>query len=274
MKLLTIGLAALLASGQVAIAYATPSVNNGDFGSAKTAPTQFGGSTRSGHDGNGSCTFGGQFVTGWTGNGGYEIWYPSASAASSVTSCNQYNGSTTQRLPSGVVAPPFGPGTFVGLDGQHGIQGGIGQMINGLTPGGKYTVSFYWATTQEMSFTGATWDYLQVSLGSESHDTTTNHIGTHGWSGWSLASLTFTADSASEFLNFLSFGGQEGKSFEDSAGLPPFALLTGVSITRNVPEPPELALFGGGLLGLGLLTVLARRRALRRGVATGDDNLV
>jgi hypothetical protein len=40
-------------------------------------------------------------------------------------------------------------------------------------------------------------------------------------------------------------------------------LLTGVSVTQNVPEPPALALFGGGLLGLGLLTVFARRRALR-----------
>jgi hypothetical protein len=39
-------------------------------------------------------------------------------------------------------------------------------------------------------------------------------------------------------------------------------LLGGVSV-HAVPEPPALAMFGGGLLGLGLLTVFTRRRALR-----------
>lgn len=264
MKLKTLWVAMLIAAGSIGVAYATPTITNGNFDTtspAHTNPTQFGGTAGS-TCGISGRTWGGQFVSGWSGSG-YSIWYPSAAAASGTQACTQYGNTGNQYLPSLVTAPTNGSMTFVGLDGQNGIQGSISQTVGGLIAGAKYTVSFYWATTQELSRTGNSWDYLQVSLGNESHNSATNNIVTHGFSGWAQQSLTFTATSTSEILNFLSFGGQEGKSFEESTGIPPFALLTGVSI-KNVPEPPELALFGGGLLGLGLLTLFARRRALRR----------
>lgn len=310
-KPITLAIAAMLLTGAVGIAYAAPIelISNGDFGltlSPKGEPTQFGSNSGGGYNGSGNCTYGGQFVKDWSGNGGYGLWYPSAAAASGVTACNQYNGATTQRLPSAVTAPPVGSGSFIGLDGQTGINFGVAQTLNGLTPGAEYTVSFYWAQTQEMSREGSTSEVLQVALGNQAlfspvmacnltapspqagwdnsaYKTfaqnyncnpapgsfsgqiayTDGHtINTQGWSGWMHESFTFTADSASSVLSFLSIGTPQN--------LPPFAVLTGVSMTRNVPEPPELALFGFGLLGLGLLTVVARQRALKRKEVDGD----
>ncbi|HEX7325972.1 MAG TPA: hypothetical protein VF292_11575 [Rhodanobacteraceae bacterium] len=98
-----------------------------------------------------------------------------------------------------------------------------------------------------------------MSLFGQSQNTDTFSIGTHSFEGWQHVSFGFTADSSSSILKFLSFG--------TPSGLPPMALLTNVSLA--VPEPPVLALFGFGLLGLGLATVVARRRA-RRDDADGD----
>ncbi|MGH8184882.1 MAG: hypothetical protein ACREPH_14595 [Rhodanobacteraceae bacterium] len=264
MKLKTLCVAMLLATGGVGIAYATPMnmVNNGDFSTATppyNGPTQF-------NDNTGNCGFGswgGEFVSGWTTNtGGYGIWYPSATAASTVQACTRYGNTGNQFLPAAVTAPPTGSGTFIALDGQSNLETWISQTVSGLTSGAKYTVSFWWASTQEMSRTGATTEQFQVSLGGQSFLTGVNSIGTHGWAPWAHNSFTFTANSASEMLQFLSIG--------TPANEPPFALLSNVSMTQSVPEPPELALFGGGLLGLGLMTVFARRRALRKQGATGD----
>ncbi len=256
----------LLAAGSIGIACAQPNlVNNGDFSQTSPAPGgpwQFGANSGSGAvHGGASCTYGGQFITGWTGNTGYEFWYPDANAAATVEPCSQFPSET--QLLSPIDPTPAGSGSFVGLDGindSHFTHASISQTINGLTPGEKYTVSFYWGSTQLQNREGPTTEYLQVSLGSQSQNTVTNSIGTHGWSGWAPVSMTFVANSPSEILSFLSVGTPNS--------LPPFAVLANVSMAHNVPEPPGLALFGGGLLGLGLLTVLARRRALRQRRAT------
>ena len=276
MRLSTLCMAALLAVGGVGVADATATnlIHNGDFSQTlptHTGPTQFGGALRNGHDGNGSCSYGGQFVSSWTGTQGYEIWYPSAAAASGSTACNQFNGSATQRLPALVEAPPVGAGTFVGLDGENSTyRAAIQQTIDGLNSGASYTVGFYWASTQEMSRTGPTTEQFQVSLGGQSFVTGINSIGTHGWAPWQQESFTFTADASMgagwNVLNFLSIG--------TPGNLPPFAVLTGVSMTQNVPEPPELAMFGGGLFGLGLLIMVARRREMRRRDADGNGAIV
>lgn len=145
------------------------------------------------------------------------------------------------------------------------MNGSIEQTVNNLVTGAKYTVRFYWGSTQEMSRTGATTEKLKVSLGSQSFVTPINSIPTHGWSGWASQSFTFTANSASEILNFFSIG--------TPGGLPPIAVLSGVSMTQNVPEPPVWAMFGIGLFGLGLLTVSARRREMRRRGIDRDSDL-
>lgn len=266
-----LGIAAVLACGTFGLANATPVdlITNGTFADtlpAQSTPTQFGPS--SGSCNIGSRTWGGQFIDGWSGRGnnGYEIWYPSAGAASTVQACTTWGNTGNQLLPAAVTAPPAESGAtaFVGLDGASSYRAGVSQLVSGLVAGQRYVVNFWWASTQEMSETGATTEQLAVSLGDTAYDgqkftTATNSIDTHGWSGWVPVSFTFTATSASEYLSFLSVG--------TPGSLPPFGLLTGVSMYA-VPEPPQLGLFGLGVLGVGVLTVVARRRALRR----RDDN--
>lgn len=307
MRLSTLCAAMALAVGSIGLAYATPLVTNGDFSTTAptvTAPTQFSPGSGAGN----GCNGGGQFVSGWTGGHGYQLWYPGTYTSGTKNESTQYGCANTQRLPDGtdataqVTAPPKGGPAFVGLDGQSGIQGAIWQTIDGLTNGKKYVVTFDWATTQEISRNGATWDYLQVDLANAaqpmgdgttatSQVTATNWIMQHGFSGWASDSLTFVANGTSQVLSFLSVGGEllcDGKvfggtlasctnaggtlaqmSFSASSGLPPFALLANVDISElSVPEPPVLAIFGLGLLGLGAVAEVARRRARRR---TADD---
>lgn len=82
MKLKTLWVAMLIAAGSIGVAYATPTITNGNFDTtspAHTNPTQFGGTAGS-TCGISGRTWGGQFVSGWSGSG-YSIWYPSAAAA-------------------------------------------------------------------------------------------------------------------------------------------------------------------------------------------------
>jgi hypothetical protein len=69
-----------------------------------------------------------------------------------------------------------------------------------------------------------------------------------GFTGWQTDSFTFTATSTSEVLSFLAVG--------TPAGVPPFTLLDGISVTQT-PEPQSLVLFATGLIGV---SGLVRRR--------------
>ena len=257
MQLKTLCVAALLAAGSVGIAYAGPInlVTNGDFSQtspAKTAPWQFGTSNLNGFQAQ-------QIVTGWMGNNGYNIWYNNASDAVNVQAHSTWGtggANTGKEMLWAVTANPNFT-SFVGLDGEQtsGVQGSISQTLNGLTAGAQYTVSFWWGASQMQSRDGATTEQVAVSFGNHTQSTVVHNNPTHSFSGWWQQSFTFTADSTSALLSFLSIGTPNG--------YPPFVLLGGVSVSQNVPEPPVLALFGGGLLGLGLLTLSARRRALR-----------
>ena len=124
----------------------------------------------------------------------------------------------------------------------------IQQTINGMTAGDKYMLSFYWAASQQLGFSGDTLQHWQVSLGGQTQDTATTSLPSHGFSGWMKENMTFTATSSSELLSFLAVG---------NLPVPPFALLDGVSV-HAVPEPMTLGLIGAGLAGA---VVLRRRRA-------------
>lgn len=245
MRLSTICMSMFLAAVSVGIAHANLIVN-GDFSQTTggiNTPTQFGTSYSAG-----------QFVTGWIGNNGYGIWYPDVSQAINVNAAGQYSGSGNEKLYGTITAPPHTT-AFVGLDGEqsNGVQASIGQTLNGLTVGATYNVSFDWGATQLQSRTGNTTEFLQVSLGGDTQNTSTVSNLSGGFNGWFSTTLQFVADNTSAFLNFLSVG--------TPTGLPPVAVLTNVSVTQAVPEPSSLLLFGSGLLGLGLI---ARRRAMRR----------
>ncbi|HLK65424.1 MAG TPA: hypothetical protein VKU19_18425 [Bryobacteraceae bacterium] len=129
-------------------------------------------------------------------------------------------------------------GNFVAADGAFQTAP-ITQVVNGLTPGADYTVSFYWAGAQQSGFSGATTEQWQVSLGAQTQSTPILDNADHGFTGWQLASFTYTATQASEVLSFLAAGTPDGE--------PPFSLLDGVSMSA-APEPGTAGLLVGGLL--------------------------
>ena len=145
--------------------------------------------------------------------------------------------------PNGLPATSPTGGNFVAADSAFQV-GGISQTINGLTPGNSYTVSFWWAAAQQSGFNGATQDQWSVTLGSQTQTTSFVTIPTHGFSGWMHQSFTYTATSSSEALTFLASG--------SPTGVPPFALLDGVSLNSpsTTPEPGTLTLMATGLVGV------------------------
>ncbi|MCP2007283.1 PEP-CTERM sorting domain-containing protein [Duganella violaceipulchra] len=148
---------------------------------------------------------------------------------------------------NGLSASPAG-GNFIAADGAFQIAP-VSQTVNGLVAGQQYNLSFYWAGAQQYGFSGATTEQWKVSLGGQTISTAVKNNANHGFTGWQKETFTFTATGASEVLSFLAVG--------TPAGVPPFSLLDGVSMTSAVPEPQTWGMLG---LGLGLVGFAARRR--------------
>jgi hypothetical protein len=149
-------------------------------------------------------------------------------------------------IPNGLPATSPAGGNFIAQDGDF-QQGAISQTINGLTAGDQYTVGFWWAGAQQTGFAGASSDQWQVSLGAQTQLTPVVNVPSQGFSGWMYDTLTFTADNTSDVLSFL--------ATSTPSGVPPFALLDGVTMTNGTPEPASITLsllaFGafGGVWG-------------------------
>jgi hypothetical protein len=142
---------------------------------------------------------------------------------------------------NGLTLSPNG-GAFIGADGAFQDEP-IQQTITGLVAGARYAVTFDWAAAQQVGFDGLTSSGWDVSLGSQTQDTSLLPIGNHGFSGWTTTTLDFVATGSSETLAFLA-------TANGGAAEPPFSLLDGVSL-NSVPEPSTWAMMLLGFIGLG-----------------------
>ena len=189
-------------------------------------------------------------ATGWTNVNGYTFLFTPGTADTSgaagqfgpLSLWGPGNGSA-----NGLAVSPTG-GNFIASDGAFQTTP-IQQLIVGLVVGQKYDLGFDWGAAQQFTFTGATTDQWRVSLGNETYSTAVINNVSHGFSGWRHQVFSFTATGASEVLSFLAIG--------TPAGVPPFALLDGVTLAAAVPEPSTWALMLGGVAVVGFI---ARRR--------------
>ncbi len=138
--------------------------------------------------------------------------------------------------------------------GQVNLSLPIMQEISGLEIGQEYELSFYWAAAQQYGYTGATWEYLHVSLEDDvnqtfSYNSEENPMPEGGFQAWTKETLRFTATGTTRVLSFLAGGGPDGQ--------PPFVFLDAVSM-KAVPEPGTFVAMATGLAGLLLLR--ARRQ--------------
>ena len=188
-------------------------------------------------------------ATGWT-TTGYNFVF--ASGTGDTTGASGQYGSLSLWGPNNGSAnglPASSPqgGNFVGADGDFQTAP-ISQVITGLQVGRTYTITFDYAFAQQAGFSGDTVQHWTSSFGSDSLTTADYSLPSHGFSGWKSATYTSVATSTTETLSFLAYG---------DTPVPPFALLDGVTVSGEAPEPATWALFVGGF---GLVGLAARRR--------------
>jgi hypothetical protein len=212
-------------------------------------------------------------VTGGTTSFEFSTQYSTSETVADWTSGGYnfvYLPGSTSATPGAIVMAtnPTSPtgGNYIASDPEYETGAPIAQVINGLTIGKTYAVSFAWAEAQQTGFQNSIAPYWAVELCASyttpdtcsstagAQDTTAVTIPTQTFSGWMYQTFDFVATSSTELLSFLS---------QAPSGNPPFALLTNVSMTQ-VPEPASVALLLSGLAGM---VGLARLRGSRGGTA-------
>ena len=183
-------------------------------------------------------------------NNGYTFVFNPASVESGVN--GQYGNLSLYTTGNGglaeVTAAPNGGNILASDGGFSGHLQAITQTISGLTAGQTYAVSFYYAGAQQTGYTGDTLEAWQVGLGGTIPSSATPNTPilsnvSHGFTGWQESTVNVIASSTSQTLWFLSYGYPDG--------VPPFTLLSDISMTP-VPTPEPSSLIGGGLVLLAL----------------------
>jgi hypothetical protein len=235
MKRLIAAIATVAAVAAGASAHATQFVTNGDFTELSNGVGQQNYNT---------------VATGWNvPEGGYTFIYD---VADNTSVAGQYGSNTLWDATNGGANTWNGlaanGGNFAAIDGDFQDEP-LTQLITGLTPGNKYYLSFNYAFGQQYGFDGATVQSLSATFGDLNLGSSDNfNVASHGFTGWQQAGGYITADSTSELLSFVAHG---------NLPVPPFALVSNVSLTGGVPEPATWTMM---ILGLGSLGAIARRR--------------
>ena len=230
-------LSILLLAAAAMPAAAANLVQNGGFETGYVQSTEFGASFPSGAG-----------PTGWTSAsfGAFNLYLDPDTATTTETVTRFSEGG--QKLATSFTGASPDGGKFVLLDGDTNFNGALTQSISGLTAGKTYNLTFYWAASQLQNRAGDTTERLDVSFGGVTQSTPTVANPSQGFQGWFSQAFKFTATGPTDVLSFLSVGTPNG--------LPPVALLDGVSLTA-VPEPASWALL---LVGFAMVGAAARRR--------------
>jgi hypothetical protein len=251
-------------------------VSNGDFTQNNVTNSRLLGSSMNGVD---AAT-----ATGWTFDSGGLNWLVKMGTTYTQNlALDQNNTDLTQKMYGSaaitnpiVGSPDFGTnnGFYIVSDGDTNYARNISQSISGLTNGSQYEVSFYQAAGQQTGFTGGTTEQWDVTFGSTTKTSTLmSPVQPYGpgedasvtmpagqtntataVSSWQKETMIFTATGTTQTLNFLAKGKPNGK--------PPFALLTGVSVNKQIPEPADYVgtLVGFGFAGLAVKSRLAKKK--------------
>ena len=193
----------------------------------------------------------GESLAGWASTSYGFVFTPTSTVATSYYGSLSLYSQTTTPSNSFNNASPTG-GNFIAVDSAYNTTP-VTQTVSGLTVGQGYTLSFYWAGAQQTGYTGATTEQWQVSLGASTQSTAIVNNVNHGFTGWMYQTMNFVATSASEQLSFLAIG--------TPTGVPPFALLSNVSLVKT-PEPAGIATLLVGILGM--IGLSWRRRVAAR----------
>jgi hypothetical protein len=212
-------------------------------------------------------------ATGWDFGTGLNWLVSTGTAYTDNLNIKQGRPDPTQKLyGTAPIDSPNGTASwFVAADGDPTYRSAITQTLSGLVAGEQYEVSFWQAAGQQTNFTGGTTEQWQVSLGGAASQLSTvmSPVQPYGpgeqvigqpentataVSAWQQQTLTFTADSANPVVSFLAVG--------TPSGMPPISLLTGVSVTRKLPEPADYmgTLVGFGFVGLAIKSRLAKKK--------------
>jgi hypothetical protein len=214
-------------------------------------------------------------VTGWTfgafrGNGpnngdnGYNFLVKDGLVSDGMAAQGngQYGNTTLYSDPGQVVNSADGSGWYIAADGWFG-NSSISQNLTGLTVGDTYTLNFSQAYGQQFGFVGDETMFWKVGFGSSTQNSTTMNITSgQSVSGWNSQTMSFVADDTTQLLSFLASGTRD---------VPPFALLSGVSVQGNntaaVPEPED---YIGTLMGMGFVGTLVKSRLAKKKLADKD----
>jgi hypothetical protein len=214
-------------------------------------------------------------AVGWTGPGSGDLVSIDAPGTATETG----SGGNSYAVYGPFADPPPG-GNFIQMDGNPIYENSFNQVINGLTTGTDYTLSFWQAAGQQQGFSGDTTEQWKVFLGTGtfsvncgSNPCTVSTTGdmteddsplmntpSEGVHGWELVNMNFVATASSETLSFLAWGDNG-----NTTNLPPTVFLAGVNSPSLIPEPSTWAMMVMGFLGMAFV---GRRQLKRRVAAT------